>query len=269
MPQQVRKPTDRDRFRPLSGQDGFVALVAIALGVVVPLLNAVTVVSVVVAFLAALLVGVGLLYLPRRVRGLAGAVAFAVGLAVCVLVATPLGLTWLSSLALGVGLGSHLRHRSQQDETPPSVADHGSRAIWDEGTETVETTDPSTSQVVDAVRRLDGDQRSFVSILHASARLDVAGDAGGAMMVYQSDDRTDHRSNWHHLTTPDPGTDDEVVVTVAGWPGHFRRSQTTTIEPALSAAEHYLTTGHRAPALPWHGDRDVSEMRPPGLQAID
>ena len=132
--------------------------------------------------------------------------------------------------------------RPASPEPPPA----GSVLLtWTDGDSEHRLEAPGADRVAAAVRALDGDRRSAVSILRGEAHLDVGGDARGAMIVYESDDHTDHRTTWHHLTTPFDGDagEDEVAVTIAGWPGRFRGRQTTTLDPALRAIEHFRRLG--------------------------
>lgn len=255
--------TDRgDVPRPLDGSDAFTALVAVALGLVVPLLAGVSTPLVFGTFLAGVLIGVAVCLLPSRVRLAIGAILVLAGVAVCVGVTTLLGLTWLCAAGAGVGFGPHLVNRPRSGGP---VATAWFRASWDTRSGPVTVDSPTPEQVSDAVRALDGTDHTVVSVFRGPARLDVVGDARSAVLVLQSDDHEDHRTHWHHVTSPREADreEPEVEVAVAGVTGHFRRHQTTTAENALVAVEHFLTTGDRTPRLEWHGGRDVVAMRAP------
>ena len=208
-------------------------------------------------------------FLPARVR----AGGYVVGLLAGALVLSLLGpgtwsyLTWLFTFFVGVLLALTLRPRLDRREAPARVPDRDAVVVqWLEGDRTEELTDPGRDRVLGAVRALDGDRRTAVSLLRGRRRLDVFGDALRAVMVLQCDDHTDHRVPWHHVVGDEPGAPNgevDVEVTVAGWPGRFRPGQVTTVDAALAAAGHFLATGGRAPDLPWHADADVVDLRGP------
>lgn len=264
--------------RPLEAADVVALVLGLAVGTVVPLVNGADPVSVLTTLVAGMVLGSVTALAPVKARFL---VLFGVLLAGIVLggllrwLDELTFLTWFVSVFIGGFAGSLIiRDRASAQPSaskgePVLPTGDALRALWDEGEEEVETLDPAEPQVFTAVRALDGENRTFVSLFRGTGRLDVAGDARGAVMVFHSDDRSDHRTAWHHLTNPElSNSDEEVVVSVGRLPGHFGRGQTTTLKAALRAVEHFLATGGRAPVLHWHGDRDVVDMRAP-LQSTD
>ena len=115
-------------------------------------------------------------------------------------------LTWCLGPARRPGrrLGALFAARSRRPggrvSTPEPPRTGAVLLTWTDGDDEHRLEAPGADRVAAAVRALDGDRRSVVSILRGEARLDVGGDARGAMMVYESDDHADHRTTWHHLT---------------------------------------------------------------------
>jgi hypothetical protein len=247
--------------------------VSLALGLVYPLWQGAGLAETAGVALAGVVGGAAVGFLPPRVR-LPGYVG---GLLLGALVLSLLALgdrwylTWLFTYFVGVLLSFTLRSRLDRNArgaAPEQAADPDAVVVrWAVGDRSEEVVDPGPDRVLDAVRALDGDQRTAVSLLRGRRRLDVFGDARRAVLVLQSDDHADHRTAWHHVTSEDATAaghgEEDVDVTVAGWPGHFRRSQVTTIDAALSAAEHFLASGGRAPGLTWHSDPHVVDLRGP------
>ena len=270
-PDEVRRQRV-ERSRPPELFDLVVAAACLGVGLVLPLLRGADA-TVAVLFLLGVLLGAAVCFLPSRARGPAWFVGALAGVALALqLVEGRWGLlAWIFGYLLGTIGGSDLRHvlrnRSrtpEQDRQEQEAAAATVRLTWDDGAEECQLLDPDRDTALDAVRALDGERRTTVSIFRGARRLDVAGDARGALMVYQSDDRTDPRTPWHHLIDPaSPDPEAEVVVAVGRRPGHFRRSQTAALDAALQAVEHFLATGHRSPDLAWHGGRDVVDMRAP------
>lgn len=121
------------------------------------------------------------------------------------------------------------------------------------------------SRVLEAVRALNGRDRTVVSVFRGAGRFDVGGDAAGAMVVFQSEDRR----RWHQVRTPGAASG-EVTVTVGGMEGHYPGRETTDLQAAVVAATTWLRDGSRDPRLSWFTQTRREEVvRPPTLEATD
>ena len=175
----------------------------LGLGIVVPLFREVPPLTVGVTVAVGLVIGAALGILTGAARGVAVLVGLLGGVAVGQALGVPdaWNLSWSLALLAGLVVGSVLfaarsrrpGGRPASPEPPPA----GSVLLtWTDGDDEHRLEAPGADRVAAAVRALDGDRRSVVSILRGEARLDVGGDARGAMMVYESDDHTDHRTTW-------------------------------------------------------------------------
>ncbi|VXC55546.1 hypothetical protein [Nocardioides sp. AX2bis] len=240
--------------------------------VVLALVRDVPVPLVAVTLAPAVLVGLGAGLVPRFGMPLL-VVAFIVSTGVTGELGLDRGVALVppAGLFLGFTLALSVRYRRQQTVRSPAPGPPGPgrvHARWEDDEEDVAVDDADAETALDAVRRLDGRTRTVVTLHRPPARLDVAGDAAGAMTTYHCADTTARRPRWRHLgTTSRP--DGEVMVRIAQTDGHLRRHQTTTLDPAIGAVTAFLADGSADPALPWSDDDPDGELRPPALQVTD
>lgn len=184
---------------------------------------------------------------------------------------TDSGGSWCAGMVLGAVLGVVLAGRVR---SPAGPALHGShpgaapalRARWDDGPESVEPEAPATATLLDAVRSLDGRERTIVSIARGQARLDIGGSSDGALLVLFCDGVDARLPRWQALAhAPGGPAASEVVVRIAGMDGHVPEDVTTTLGPALEAVEHFAATGARVPEHAWRSDARTGDLRPPAL----
>ncbi len=256
-------------FRRLRPLDLWLLLIPVAMGIAVPVLGRVRPELAVLVIVLALVAGFGAVLLPAVAReilmwvlGLGGALAWG-------LLEPMLGLSWLVLFPCGFAMGGHVR---AVRAGAPTLGGKAAVPVSDrmvcnpgEGEDEAVVTEPSQAAVLAAIDALDGVERTVISLFRGPARLDLAGDAAGPMMVYHCADQAAARPEWSHLTTPG-APDTEVALQLGDALGHFRVWQTTTVEAAHRAAEEFLRTGGRAAGLAWRtGSYEVAGMRPPAL----
>lgn len=168
---------------------------------------------------------------------------------------------WLALLLLGVLVGTRRRWTRQQAARPPAVPATVLRTVHDEGPAEVEVAGPTEADVRRCVEALDGRTRTGVSVVRGVTRLDVGGDAAGTVVVFQCDDTTVRLPLWSVVTAGRAGADAAVDVRVAGIDAHLPGDRTTGLGPALVALEEFVTSGRRAPDLPWRTAADVEDLR--------
>lgn len=260
-----RRPPKFRRLRPL---DLWLLLIPVAMGIALPVLWQVRPDLTVLVIVLALVLGFGSALLPTVAReilmwvlGLGGALAWGV-------VEPLLAVSWLVLFPCGLALGGHIRAIRSGVPKPGSipVVPASDRMVCNPGEDADEEVviEPSLAAVFAAIDALDGIDRTVISLFRGPARLDLAGDAAGPMMVYHCADQAARRPEWSHLTTPG-APDTEVALQLADAVGHFRVWQTTTVEAARRAAEEFLRSGGRAAGLTWHTDAGVVDLRPPVL----
>ncbi|GGF50743.1 hypothetical protein GCM10011519_25880 [Marmoricola endophyticus] len=154
-----------------------------------------------------------------------------------------------------------LQRLASAEGAPPSGRDPGSSdagfmATWDDADYDYEMADPDLETVLDAVRALDGRERTYVSVFRGRGRLDVGGDARTDLVVQH----TRNRVVWGTVcdpTQPDPvedkaartGTRTSVVYGRQSMTVH--RYRLTTLAWAEQAVRVWVTTGERDQTLPW------------------
>jgi len=148
---------------------------------------------------------------------------------------------------------------------PSGGKDVGVLAMWRDDDFAYEAADPSPDVVLDAVRALNGRDRSAVSVFHGRGRLDVGGDAEGRLVVIQSDDRR----KWHMVVDP-RRPDGKLELRVAGLQTHYPRQRTTTLPEAERAVTAWVQRGERDPGLDWWSDSALDQaLRPRSLRLTD
>lgn len=243
---------------------------------------------IVVPLVAGLLVPVGSLLLPTVEQRAAAYVIATVAVSLVALWTNGLEVDfvivyaaalWLGHVAVvwAVRLREWRRRLASSSGAPPSGLDPGTRrrlpllATWFDQHVDCERREPHPESVLDAIRRLDGDGCSLVSVLRGHARLDVGGDARAGLIVQQTDNRHRWPHGGHHLTSTDPGTGDADLTTVRfaqTWvavPG----SCVVALADAEAAVTTWLTSGRRDPSLTWAPAREIAVPRPRVLTAQD
>jgi len=148
---------------------------------------------------------------------------------------------------------------------PSGGKDVGVFATWRGEGYDYEAAEPSAEVVLDAVRALNGRDRSAVSVFHGRGRLDVGGDAGDRLVVMQSDDRR----RWHMVVDPHQ-PEGKLPMVVAGLATHYPRQRTTTLPEAERAVAAWVERGEREPSLDWWADTALDQaLRPRGLRLLD
>ncbi len=148
---------------------------------------------------------------------------------------------------------------------PSDGRDVGVFATWRDAAYDYEAAQPTLEVVLDAVRALNGADRTFVSVFHGPGRLDVGGDANNRLVVLASDDRR----TWHMVEDPREPEGKEPIV-VAGIRTRYPRRRTTTLPAAERAASAWLLRGERDPGLDWWSDTALDEaFRPRSLTLND
>ncbi|GGF56789.1 hypothetical protein GCM10011519_33380 [Marmoricola endophyticus] len=284
----TRYPADRRRVT--AGRSGSAAALFSAVLVVVAVvavLEGADAVRVLVVALVALVVPVATAALPwTRVRTVLSVVAalavfFALGVGGAANVF--LLFTALSALAAGLTLGAVLERRwrwqrrlAGAEGAPPAGRDPrggkdvGVLAWWADVDHQYEMVDPTVEVVLDAVRALDGRERSVVSVYRGTGRLDVAGNASGVLVVQQSDDR----AHWCQVVGPDgvPGSEDALGVVVAGAVLGVQRRRTTDRETAERVMRTWLVDGTRDSSVRWEPHSAwgrAQDLRPAWLRSTD
>jgi hypothetical protein len=135
-----------------------------------------------------------------------------------------------------------------QDDDRPQVTELVAPR-WADGrnTETV-TPAPTSLQVEQALRQLDGRQLNdlYLKTSDALTYLGICGGAGRYMVTF-----TDHHERFAQLlNTQDPSEAEEHIM-CGGQLTTFPRRHLVSLQTALSAAVHYLHTAQAAPALSW------------------
>ena len=118
-----------------------------------------------------------------------------------------------------------------------------------------------------AVRALNGDTRTIVSIHRGRAELDIGGDAAGRMIVQQSDNRRGWR-NGFQVAAPgivdrrsDPwNTGRKVHISYAGTDMVYPKEILTVRSAAEAAVHSWIERGER--------DRSLNWWRMPGLDGL-
>jgi hypothetical protein len=193
---------------------------------------------------------------------------FGPGYALCWLAGTIAGMTPLMALA-------YRRYRRQRldraEGAPPSGLDPsdgtdvGVLATWRDAEFDYEAAAPPLEVVLDAVRALNGEDRTFVSIFNGRGRMDVGGDARRQLVVLQSDDRR----TWHMVESPHESSAEQPVV-VAGVRTRYPGRRMTTLSAAERAVTAWLQRGERHPDLDWWDDSALDEpFRPRPLTLND
>lgn len=134
-----------------------------------------------------------------------------------------------------------------------------------------EVLDPSCESVLEAVRSLDGDRRSLVSVFRARTRLDVGGDVHSGLVVQQTDDRHRWQRRGHHLTSRtvrSPEPDSATVGFARTWTAVPARC-VVSVADAETAVTTWLADGQRDPSLTWEPAREIAVERPGLLLAQD
>lgn len=186
---------------------------------------------------------------------------------------------WLTGSGTGLGLLAGLHYRrwwrrrlDSAEGAPPSGLDPraqkdvGVLAWWKDEIYEYEMVDPTPEVVLGAVRVLDGENRSIVSVYRGKVRLDVAGDAGAEVLVQQSDDRR----TWHQVTSVAGVKAPKVWVNVVGFAVTYPADRLTDLRGAEVAMATWLANGRRDGSLGWWDDSslDMAE-RPKYLKDTD
>lgn len=252
-------------FRRLSLSEMLWMILPMAIGIALPIWVGVPISRVVLGVIIALLVGSGSAFLPGSIWLLA---MFVVGLGgsigwMFLESSSAVGICGGTAYFCGFAMGGHFRAGREERVSPadrrPVAAE---RMVRDIGAEDEMTPSLSEKETRAAIDVLDGKERTTVSLYRGTARLDVAGDAHGPMMVYQCDDTTARRPEWSHLTSPRVSGADDVVVQVNRIEGYFPAWMTTSIEPARMAVSEFVRSGQRAAGLNWRTDPEVTDLRP-------
>ncbi|HEX7739508.1 MAG TPA: hypothetical protein VF426_07655 [Marmoricola sp.] len=157
---------------------------------------------------------------------------------------------------------------------PTGGKDVGLFATWTDDHYSYEAVDPTTDLMVTVIRAFDGGDRSSASIFRGKGRLDIGGDARGAMIVIQSDDR----KNWHQVVNPAQpevpsgrartATLEQIVF--AGKQIPVPRRRLTDLASAETAVHAWIEQGVRDPSLTWWSDSArETVLRPRLLQMTD
>ncbi len=260
-------PQRGHQFKKPDAMSVVVVLLGLGLGVLAPLLEGLSAGTVIAVGVVAFVFGVAVTYVPERFRMPVYFVVLIVGAVVAGTNDRRVSEVWLGLVIAGIMVGLAVRYlmESRRPGRPVAAAPCGLRMAWDQDGEQRDNPAPGESEVLAAVRALNGRDRTFVSVFRDGARFDVGGDAAGAMVVFSSDDRR----HWHQLRSPGaPAT--EVDVTVGGMDGHYPQREVTDLSSALAAVTTWVRTGTRDQALPWFAETRRDEVvRPPTLQATD
>jgi len=176
-------------------------------------------------------------------------------------------INWLYSVGVGFTIAYLLERRRDRGGKGVAPAGRVNYVLVPDGTRVRRL---PLGEFVGLVRGLDGQKRSLVSAVRRGARLDVVGDASGAMVVWFSPDVKDE-GVWSFLASPvagtvfrlPPGEGEELVrVSVDGVEGEYARWETTTLTSAVGAAEQFVKDGTAKEGLVWFASPDVFERRP-------
>ena len=109
-----------------------------------------------------------------------------------------------------------------------------------------ETPEPSLTDIIGAVTRLDGKERTLVT-LHSEgdAHMSIGGD-GGRFVVYITSD-----NEVFHTLTGDGDPSAVVTLVAGGQEGEYPGNTVVGKDEMLSAVEHYFSDGEPHPALKW------------------
>lgn len=231
--------------------------------------------AIVVAVVLATAAGLGIVQLPPRWVGPVWLLTLVAGIVAPRWTGQPVAYPWVAFLFVGGATGQQLRHHRQERRRaraglPPTSRRRAPvpgpaqlRVVRDDGADQVETVDAPAADVREILHALDGRTRTAFSVLRGTARLDVGGDASGAMVVYQCDDVVaEGLPAWSVVTSADdPWSSAEVDLRLVGVDAHLPAGGLTTLEPASAALDAFLATSGRAPGLPWRTGPDVDDLR--------
>lgn len=198
---------------------------------------------------------------------------------------------YFGSLILGLALlwkvsdrRAWRRRLARAEGAPPSGQDPtggrkiGRLLIWSDSTYEYEVADPSIETTLHAVRALDGETRTFVSVHIGRGELDIGGDAEGTMIIQQSDNRRSWRKAYQ---VADPAVIDrksdpwasgrpKIHITYAGSDKVYPDQLLTTLTAAEAAVRSWLDRGERDRSLNWWRMPGWDGLqRPPALQERD
>lgn len=104
---------------------------------------------------------------------------------------------------------------------------------------------PSLEQVEDAVRSLDGDQRSTMTIYVTDERYMLIGGGGNHYICEVFPETT------RLLNLGVPEDSDQYVTVVVGQPGEYWQGECVPLHTVLQAARHFADTGEMDGSLLW------------------
>lgn len=111
-----------------------------------------------------------------------------------------------------------------------------------------EVLDPSVADAAEAIRRLDAQTWTIVSLYASDGAYMTIGGGAGKYVVFVSD--TDEQL-WNLVTAEEEGVDDSVLLHIGGQEGDYPRRQIAPASHVLEAAGTFMRTGELEPTLHW------------------
>lgn len=110
--------------------------------------------------------------------------------------------------------------------------------------------DPGIMDVLDAIRRLDGENYTVVSLEGNDGlrRMTIGGGNNGFYNVYIA---VDIDREFYNLLNPDALPDSLTTLITGGQAGNFPTTHCVDIQTAIKAAEVFFESGEPAPELQW------------------
>jgi hypothetical protein len=118
--------------------------------------------------------------------------------------------------------------------------------VWDEGCTEGENLSPTMADIVERVSRLNGVDRTLVTLYRGEGHVVCGGSAETGLVVYATLDNTEF---WQ---LADPGAPEgEVSVIAGGQAGKYHARHVVDLGRAISAVTSFFESGTLAPGLAW------------------
>jgi hypothetical protein len=108
--------------------------------------------------------------------------------------------------------------------------------------------DPTWGAVAEAIKALDGNTRTLVSIVYKHPSLiSIGGGGSNGLYVVQATDDGEH----FKVATREAAPTQKVMITAGGQEGDYLTRRCVELATALRAARTFTSTGQMDPAINW------------------